>query len=71
MSMQSWVILMWISTLLNACIVSYSIGGSHAYEMFDADRACRPGMVEHIIDDNRAVCIGGHNEEWTVENPHE
>lgn len=35
--------------------------------LFYADKACRPGMVIELLDNNQALCVGGENEKWTVE----
>ena len=66
--------------LLVICLVICLVGGgvfgsciwastyeNHAWKTFDADRACRPGMMVDRISDDRVVCVGGEGENWIVE----
>ena len=41
---------------------------AHREKMFWAERACKPGMMLELIDDNRAICIGGNEETWIVKH---
>lgn len=47
-------------------------------DLFNADRACRPGMAQELMwpatfldmfEAKRAVCIGGESETWIVRVP--